>query len=211
MTVNTIFFDLDGTLIDTAPDLAYALNALLLENGVAEKPYEAIKPLVSHGGKALVAMGFECDESDPEFSKRHQRLLQIYTENIDKYAKTFAGIDDLLKLIKQRKLLWGVITNKPENLTHLLLDKLGIRPDVVVCGDTLTYNKPHPAPLLYACAKLSVNPSSCLFIGDDKNDMLAGKNAEVKTVAVTYGYGKVTQDWGYDYIVGHPKEILEVC
>lgn len=207
MTVNTIFFDLDGTLIDTAPDLAYALNALLLENDVAEKSYETIKPLVSHGGKTLVAMGFGCDESHPEFSKKHQRLLQIYIDNIDKHAKTFEGIDGLLKYIKRRKLFWGIITNKPENLTHLLLDKLNIKPNVVVCGDTLAYNKPHPAPLFYACACLAVKPSSCLFVGDDKNDMLAGKDAGIKTVAVTYGYGRVKQDWGYHYLVNSPQEI----
>lgn len=207
MAIDTILFDLDGTLIDTAPDLAYALNATLKENGLAEKPYEAIKPLVAFGGKALVSVGFDCDESHPEFSKRHQRLLQIYTDNIDKNSATFAGIDALIVFIKKRRLLWGIVTNKPENLTHLLLNKLGISPDVVVCGDTLKYNKPHPAPLLYACAKLAVEPASCLFVGDDKNDMMTGKNAGIKTVAVTYGYGQVTQDWAYDYLVNHPKEL----
>ncbi|MDC9715567.1 MAG: HAD-IA family hydrolase, partial [Gammaproteobacteria bacterium] len=164
-------------------------------------------PLVAFGGKALVAMGFDCDESHPQFANRHQRLLQIYTDNIDKYSKTFDGIDALIKQIKQQKLLWGVVTNKPENLTHLLLEKLSIKPDVVVCGDTLKYNKPHPAPLLYACAKLAVKSESCLFIGDDKNDMLAGQNAGIKTVAVTYGYGKIGQDWNYDFLIDAPKEL----
>ncbi|CAC9435119.1 HAD family hydrolase [bacterium endosymbiont of Bathymodiolus sp. 5 South] len=207
MTLSTILFDLDGTLVDTAPDLAYALNALLLENGIEEKSYKVIKPLVAHGGKALITMGFECNESHPEFTQRHQRLLQIYTDNIDKHAKTFEGIDDLLALIKQRKLLWGIVTNKPENLSYLLLEKLGVKPDVVVCGDTLEHSKPHPAPLLYACAQLAVDPKSCLFVGDDKNDMIAGKNAGIKTVAVTYGYGTVAQDWGYDYLIDYPQEI----
>ncbi|SMN01943.1 Similar to phosphoglycolate phosphatase, clustered with ubiquinone biosynthesis SAM-dependent O-methyltransferase [uncultured Candidatus Thioglobus sp.] len=207
MAVNTLLFDLDGTLIDTAPDLAYALNTLLKENGLNEKPYEQIKPMVSHGGKALVAMGFDCDESHAEFSKRHQRLLQIYIDNIDKHSKTFSGIDDLVKLIKQRNMLWGIVTNKPENLTHLLLHKLELNPDVVVCGDSLEYNKPHPAPLLYACAKLAIKAETCLFIGDDKNDMIAGKNAGIKTIAVTYGYSKVEQDWGYDYLINTVKEL----
>jgi len=210
MTVNTILFDLDGTLIDTAPDLAYALNSLLLENGIDEKPYEQIKPLVAFGGKALVQFGFDCDESHPEFINRHQRILQIYTENIDKYSKTFDGIDVLIDVIKDKNMYWGIVTNKPENLTYLLLDKLSLKPDVVVCGDTLAYNKPHPAPLLYACAQLSVSPKHCWFIGDDKNDMLAGKNAQIKTIAVTYGYGKVGQDWDYDYLIEQPSEILEL-
>ncbi|TEU26780.1 MAG: HAD family hydrolase [Gammaproteobacteria bacterium] len=210
MTVNTILFDLDGTLIDTAPDLAYALNTLLLENGIDEKPYEKIKPLVAFGGKALIKYGFDCDESHPEFSNRHMRILEIYTHNIDKFSKTFSGIDTLLKSLKEQNLFWGIVTNKPENLTHLLLEKLGLKPDVVVCGDTLEYNKPHPAPLLYACAQLGISPQHCWFVGDDKNDIVAGKNANIKTIAVTYGYGKVGQDWGYDYLIKQPSEILEL-
>jgi phosphoglycolate phosphatase len=208
MNINTILFDLDGTLIDTAPDLAYALNTLLLENGFSEKPYEQIKPLVSFGGKALIQFGFDCDESHPEFSNRHQKILKIYTDNIDQFSKTFNGIDALLEDVKDRKMFWGVVTNKPENLTHLLLDKLGLKPDVVVCGDTLEYNKPHPAPLLYACAQLGVSPQDCLFVGDDKNDIVAGKNANIKTVAVSYGYGKVEQNWNYDYLIDSPGELL---
>ena len=205
--MNTILFDLDGTLVDTAPDLAYALNTLLLEHNLEKKPYADIEPLVSFGGKALVGMGFDCDESHPKFSERHQRLLEIYTNNIDKYSATFPGIDALIVLLKKQGLLWGIVTNKPENLTQLLLKKLNIQPDVVVCGNTLEYNKPHPAPLLYACAQLAVEPKSCLFIGDDKNDMIAGKNAGIKTVAVTYGYGKVEQNWGYDYLINTVKEL----
>ncbi|SFV84072.1 Similar to phosphoglycolate phosphatase, clustered with ubiquinone biosynthesis SAM-dependent O-methyltransferase [hydrothermal vent metagenome] len=208
MNINTILFDLDGTLIDTAPDLAYALNTLLLENGFSEKPYEQIKPLVAFGGKALIQFGFDCDESHPEFSNRHQKILKIYTDNIDQFSKTFNGIDALLEDVKDRKMFWGVVTNKPENLTHLLLDKLALKPDVVVCGDTLEYNKPHPAPLLYACAQLGVSPQDCLFVGDDKNDIVAGKNANIKTVAVSYGYGKVEQNWNYDYLIDSPGELL---
>ncbi|SFV76135.1 Similar to phosphoglycolate phosphatase, clustered with ubiquinone biosynthesis SAM-dependent O-methyltransferase [hydrothermal vent metagenome] len=208
MNINTILFDLDGTLVDTAPDLAYALNTLLLENGFSEKPYEQIKPLVAFGGKALIQFGFDCDESHPEFSNRHQKILEIYTDNIDQFSKTFNGIDALLEDVKDRKMFWGVVTNKPENLTHLLLDKLALKPDVVVCGDTLEYNKPHPAPLLYACAQLGVSPQDCLFVGDDKNDIVAGKNANIKTVAVSYGYGKVKQNWNYDYLIDSPGELL---
>ncbi len=208
--VNTILFDLDGTLIDTAPDLAYALNQLLQENGLSQKPYEQIKPLVAFGGKALIKFGFECEDSHPQFLKWHQRILEIYTNNIDRSSSTFDGIDALINMLKAQKLHWGIVTNKPENLTHLLLEKLGINPDVIVCGDTLEFNKPHPAPLLYACAQLAIDPRRCLFIGDDKNDMLAGTNANIKTVAVTYGYGKVEKNWNYDYLITHPSELLEL-
>ena len=210
MTVNTILFDLDGTLIDTAPDLAYALNTLLEECDLPKKPYEQIKPLVAFGGKALIKFGFDCDEAHPQFTDRHQRVLEIYADNIDKHSSTFEGIDTCIAALKKQKMHWGIVTNKPENLTHLLLAKLNIKPDVVVCGDTLAFNKPHPAPLLYACAQLAVEPKRCLFVGDDKNDMLAGSNANIKTVAVTYGYGKVDKDWNYDYLINHPQEIMEL-
>jgi len=210
MTVSTILFDLDGTLIDTAPDLAYALNKLLEENGLTQKPYDQIKPLVAFGGKALIKFGFECEDSHPKFAVWHRRILEIYTNNIDRSSSTFDGIDDLINALKKKKLHWGIVTNKPENLTHLLLEKLNIKPDVVVCGDTLEFNKPHPAPLLYACAQLAVEPKKCLFVGDDLNDMLAGSNANIKTVAVTYGYGRVTKNWNYDHKIDQPQELLEL-
>ncbi|WP_428087379.1 HAD family hydrolase [Candidatus Thioglobus sp.] len=210
MSINTILFDLDGTLVNTAPDLAYALNTLLKENNLAEKPFEKIRPLVSFGGKALIKYGFDCDESHAQFADWHRQILEIYTDNIDRNSCVFSGIDSLIKTLKSRKMHWGIVTNKPENLTHLLLQKLNIKPDVVVCGDTLEFNKPHPAPLLYACAQLAVSPKRCLFVGDDKNDMIAGKNAKVKTVAVSYGYGKVEQSWHYDYLINHAEELLEL-
>ncbi len=210
MDINTILFDLDGTLIDTAPDLAYALNTLLEEAGLETRPFEKIKPLVAFGGKALIKFGFNCDEEHPEFSKRHQKLLEIYTNNIDLNSKPFAGVSALIKTLEDRQINWGIVTNKPEYLTHLLLQKLNINVDVVVCGDTLEFSKPHPAPLLYACAQFSVDPRRCIFVGDDINDMLAGSNAGIKTVAVTYGYGNVEQNWNYDYKINHVQELLEL-
>ena len=210
MDINTILFDLDGTLIDTAPDLAYALNTLLEEAGLEAKTFEKIKPLVAFGGKALIKFGFNCDEEHPEFSKRHQELLKIYTNNINLNSKPFEGVSALIKTLKDRQINWGIVTNKPEYLTHLLLQKLNINVDVVVCGDTLEFSKPHPAPLLYACAQFSVDPKRCIFVGDDKNDMLAGSNAGIKTVAVTYGYGNVEQNWNYDYKINHVQELLEL-
>jgi phosphoglycolate phosphatase len=210
MDINTILFDLDGTLIDTAPDLAYALNTLLEEAGLEAKPFEKIKPLVAFGGKALIKFGFNCDEEHPEFSKRHQELLKIYTNNIDLNSKPFEGVSALIKTLKDRQINWGIVTNKPEYLTHLLLQKLNINVDVVVCGDTLEFSKPHPAPLLYACAQFAIDPKRCIFVGDDKNDMLTGNNAGIKTVAVTYGYGNVEKNWNYDYKINHVQELLEL-
>jgi phosphoglycolate phosphatase len=210
MTINTILFDLDGTLIDTAPDLAYALNTLLKDNELPEKPFSKIKPLVAFGAKALIKYGFNCDENHPNFLQWRLNFIAIYTNNIARMSAPFNGIELLITILQKRKMQWGIVTNKPEKLTHILLAKLNIKPDVVVCGDTLEFNKPHPAPLLYACAKLAVEPKRCLFVGDDKNDMLAGNNAGIKTVAVAYGYGKVAKNWNYNYLINQAEELLEL-
>lgn len=209
MKPRAILFDLDGTLIDTAPDLAYALNFILSEDNLTQKPYEHIKPLVSFGAKALIEFGFGVDEKNLDFIDKHKKLLNVYEKNINKFSKPFNGIDKIISILRYQKISWGVVTNKPENLTHLLLNKLNIKPDIVVCGDSLEFNKPHPAPLLFACASLAISPKNTLFVGDDKNDMLAGKNAKIKTIAANYGYGKVTDDWGYDYLINHPLELKE--
>jgi phosphoglycolate phosphatase len=210
MTINTILFDLDGTLIDTAPDLAYALNTLLKDNELPEKPFAKIKPLVAFGAKALIKYGFNCDENHPKFLQLHQDFIAIYTANIARMSAPFNGIELLITTLQKRKMQWGIVTNKPEKLTHILLAKLNINPDVVVCGDTLEFNKPHPAPLLYACAYLAISPKNCLFVGDDKNDMLAGFNAGIKTVAAAYGYGKVKKNWNYNYLINQAEELLEL-
>ena len=210
MKVKTILFDLDGTFIDTAPDLAFALNSILDEYGLPSKPYEKIKPLVANGGKALIAYGFEIDETDKSFNDKHQRILEIYAENISKESKLFPGISFLIKEFKSRNISWGIVTNKPEYYTHKLLKEININPEVVICGDTLEFNKPHPAPLLFACDKLSSLPSECLFVGDDINDMIAGKRAGMKTVAVDYGYGKIDSEWNYDYRIQNAEEILDL-
>jgi phosphoglycolate phosphatase len=210
MTINTILFDLDGTLIDTAPDLAYALNTLLKDNELPEKPFAKIKPLVAFGAKALIKYGFNCDENHPKFLQLHQDFIAIYTANIARKSAPFNGIELLITTLQKRKMQWGIVTNKPEKLTHILLAKLNINPDVVVCGDTLEFNKPHPAPLFYACAYLAISPKNCLFVGDDKNDMLAGFNAGIKTVAAAYGYGKVEKNWNYNYLINQAEELLEL-
>lgn len=209
MSINTILFDLDGTLIDTAPDLAYALNVLLAEHNISEKPYAQIKPLVAFGANSLIKLGFGIDESSPDFYQKQQQFLSIYTENINKNSVLFSGFEAVFERIKNARLHWGIVTNKPQNLTHLLLKQLNLKPAVVVCGDTLKYHKPHPAPLLYACAKLAVLPSQCLFVGDDESDIIAGYDAGIKTIAVNWGYGKPNDDWNYDYLVQQPSQLLQ--
>jgi len=149
--IKTVLFDLDGTLADTAPDLAAALNHVLKAHNSDPLPFEKIRPVVSHGGMALVTLGFGKDH--PEFDSLYKELLQYYQDNIANETTLFSGMNELLLELEQKNINWGVVTNKPGWLTAPLLDALNLtsRAATIVSGDTLEQRKPHPAPLLHAC------------------------------------------------------------
>lgn len=211
--IRTVLFDLDGTLLDTAPDLAYALNEVLKLADRAPLPFDTIRPVVSHGGLALVRLGFGLEPGDPEFDLHRQRLLDIYRNNIARETRPFAGMHELLDTLEQRGLNWGVVTNKPAWLTEPLLQELGLmqRAACVVSGDTLNERKPHPAPMLLACERTGSQPHECLYIGDAKRDIEAGHNAGMATLVALFGYigeNDDPHDWGADALVQTPGEIL---
>lgn len=213
-TIRTVLFDLDGTLLDTAPDLAEALNAVLVENNRPPLPYEAIRPVVSHGGIALIELGFELEQSDPAFDPLRQRLLEIYRENISRLTRPFPGITELLEKLEKRGLGWGVVTNKPGWLTDPLLKDLDLydRAVAVVSGDTLDERKPHPAPMLYACELADSEPGQCVYIGDAQRDIEAGINAGMHTLVALFGYLQEQDDprnWQADDMIETPMELLE--
>ena len=213
-TIRTVLFDLDGTLLDTAPDLAEALNAVLVENNRTPLPYEAIRPVVSHGGIALIELGFELEQSNPAFDPLRQRLLEIYRENISRLTRPFPGITELLEKLEKRGLGWGVVTNKPGWLTEPLMDALDLtrRAAGIVSGDTLEERKPHPAPLLHACDMIGSKPGDCLYVGDAERDIEAGHNAGMATLVAMFGY-LMEQDrpetWGATALIQRPGEILD--
>ena len=213
-TIRTVLFDLDGTLLDTAPDLAQALNAVLAENNRATLPYEAIRPVVSHGGIALIELGFGLEQSDPSFDPLRQRLLEIYRENISRLTRPFPGITELLEKLEKRGLGWGVVTNKPGWLTDPLLKDLDLydRAVAVVSGDTLDERKPHPAPMLYACELANSEPGQCVYIGDAQRDIEAGINAGMHTLVALFGYLQEQDDprnWQADDMIETPAGLLE--
>jgi 2-phosphoglycolate phosphatase len=212
-TIRTVLFDLDGTLLDTAPDLAQALNAVRIENNRPPLPYEAIRPVVSHGGIALIELGFELEQSDPAFDPLRQRLLEIYRENISRLTRPFPGITELLEKLEKRGLSWGVVTNKPGWLTDPLLKDLDLydRAVAVVSGDTLDERKPHPAPMLYACELANSEPGQCVYIGDAQRDIEAGINAGMHTLVALFGYLQEQDDprnWQADDMIETPMELL---
>jgi len=211
--IRTILFDLDGTLLDTAPDLANALNLLLVEQNQPPLPYEKIRPVVSHGGRALIELGFNINIDHPKFEALKSRLLDIYKANIAIDTALFPGMERVLEYIEANNLLWGIVTNKPSWLTDPLLLALGLsqRSACVVSGDTTVNRKPHPDPMLYACKQSNSQVQECLYIGDAERDIQAGKQAGMLTMAASYGYIQEhdnLSDWGADVIIDQPEDIL---
>ena len=212
--LKTVLFDLDGTLADTAPDLADALNAVLLNNGKDALPFEQIRPIVSHGGMALVSLGFGIEPEHPEFEPLRQQLLEIYASGIANKTRLFPGMSELLDCIESAGMNWGVVTNKPAWLTDPLLDALQLsqRAVSIVSGDTLAERKPHPSPLLYACEQAGSQGFECVYVGDAERDIVAGHKAGMQTIVALFGYIG-TEDrpdtWGADVLLESPQEIRE--
>ncbi|SCZ49248.1 HAD family hydrolase [Thiohalomonas denitrificans] len=212
--IKTVLFDLDGTLADTAPDLADALNAVLIEEDRAPLGYEAIRPVVSHGGIALIRLGFGLEPGAPDFDRLRSSLLEHYRAEIATRTQLFPGMDELLSELERRQMAWGVVTNKPAWLTQPLMAALGLsqRAATIVSGDTVPENKPHPAPMHRACHDTGTAPQSCLYIGDAERDIVAGRNAGMATLVALWGYLGETDhpgDWGANGMIEEPQLVLD--
>ncbi len=212
--VKHLLFDLDGTLADTAPDLAYALNLLRQRHGKSSLNYDKIRPVVSHGGNALISLAFGMAETAPGFAPLREEFLQLYRENIHRHTTLFPGIETVLDTLENRLCRWGIVTNKPAWLTNPLIAAIGLdkRTNCVISGDTLPFRKPHPQPLLHACRLLDTLPQETAYIGDAQRDIEAGRNAGMSTLLAAYGYleeDASPETWGADIIVDEPAEILE--
>lgn len=213
-TINTILFDLDGTLLDTAPDLAHALNTTLINNQRPPLPFEIIRPVVSHGAKGLLELGFNINEHHADFIKLRDELLHVYRQTLAVHTKLFPEIEQVLNFITENNLHWGIVTNKPGWLTEPLLKELNLftQAACVVSGDTLTKRKPDPAPMWHACELINRKPEHCIYIGDAERDIEAGKRAGMRTLVAMYGYIATTDTphtWGADGMIQCPSEIIE--
>lgn len=209
----TILFDLDGTLADTAPDLADALNRLLQEQGQEALPFDTIRPYVSHGTPALLKLGFGMATEHADFAPLRQRILDLYIADIATRTTLFDGMSELLAWIEDMGMNWGVVTNKPDFLTRPLMGELGLlsRAVTIVSGDTLPERKPHPAPMLHAAREAGSPPNQCLYVGDALRDIEAGRAAGMKTVAARYGYlgtEEAPEAWQADHIIDHPLQLI---
>ena len=212
--MRAVLFDLDGTLADTAPDLARALNRVRAANDLAPMPVETTRSYTSSGARGLLKVGFGLDPGDERYEALKLQFLDFYAAEICVDTRLFEGMAELLDQLDQDRLPWGVVTNKAERFTLPLLQslRLGERAACVVGGDTTTRTKPHPDPLLHAAAALRLAPSACVYVGDDLRDVQAARAAGMPVLAARYGYlgdGGAIESWQADAIIEHPRQVLE--
>ncbi|HRY16065.1 MAG TPA: HAD-IA family hydrolase [Candidatus Competibacteraceae bacterium] len=208
-----VLFDLDGTLLDTAPDLAAALYRLCRERGVPEPPFSAIRPTVSHGSPGMLKVCFGLTLEDPLYADCNQRFLELYAEAIAVDTMLFTGMDKVLAYLEADSIQWGIVTNKPGWLTEPLVKALGLwsRAACVVSGDTLDKRKPDPEPLWHACKQIGVPPVHSLYVGDAERDIQAGKRAGMRALVAGFGYLDVDdrpEEWGADGVLQQPLDLL---
>lgn len=211
---NVVLFDLDGTLVDTAPDLGFALNTLLEQEGRQPLDHALIRPVASNGSAGLLGLGFGIDIKDPAYPALQQRFLTLYADNLTRESALFLGMQQVLDELTANQIRWGVVTNKPAFLTDPLMQQLNLTQQAacIVSGDTTPFSKPHAAPLLHACDLLDTPPVDCLYIGDAKRDIEAAQNAQMRSVVALYGYiteNDDPQSWQADCVINHPLEILQ--
>jgi 2-phosphoglycolate phosphatase len=207
-----VLFDLDGTLADTAPDLAAALNRLRADQGLEPLPLERLRPFASAGARGLVHVGFGIKPGDGEYASLREAFLEYYRERTCIDTRLFPGIPELLEALAARGVAWGIVTNKATRFTERIVADMKLKPDCVSCGDTTPHLKPHPAPLLHAAAQLGLAPKACVYLGDDLRDIQAARAAGMRPIAVDWGYHHPENDgpgtWEADAVIARPQELI---
>ena len=208
-----VLFDLDGTLIDTAPDMALALNRLRVECNRPPLPFDAIRPQVSNGARGLLAIGFQLGPEQTGFATLRDRFLQLYQQDIAAQTRLFPGFGEVIRWLEQHETPWGIVTNKPGFLARQLVQELALTPAVVVAGDDLHRRKPLPDQLFYAAGHLRLSPQRILYVGDHERDIQASRAAHMPSAAVRWGYldgERPIEDWQADFILTDPAEVISV-
>jgi N-acetyl-D-muramate 6-phosphate phosphatase len=213
--VRLVLLDLDGTLVDTAPDLAAAANRMRSARGIEPLPIDELRPYVSHGARGMVGRAFNVMTDDARYADLRNEFLCEYESALCVESALFPGMDHTLKQLENSGIKWGIVTNKFARFTLPLVQALNLlnRAACVVSGDTTQFSKPHPAPLLHALGCAAVDASLAMYVGDDQRDIDAGHAAGMRTVVASYGYlgnGVPYQQWGADDVIDSPAEILRL-
>ena len=213
--IKAVLFDLDGTLIDSAPDLAGAANDMRKARGLPPHPLAHFRPMVGSGARGMVGRAFEVGPADPQFAALRDEFLHRYEARMTQQTHIFSEMLPLLEALGVHALPWGIVTNKASRFAEPLVRALGLheRAAALVCGDTTPHSKPHPEPLLEAARRLRVEAAHCAYVGDDLRDVQAGKAAGMVTIAVAWGYlglGEAIEAWGADHVVRTPQQLLQL-
>ena len=208
-----LLFDLDGTLVDSAPDLAGAANDLRAVHGLPALPYAALRPMVGTGARGMVGVAFGVAPEHERFAELRDAFLARYAERLLERTRLFDAVQPVLDRLDAAGLRWGIVTNKAMRFTGPIVDGLGLsaRAAVVIAGDTTPHAKPHPEPLLEAARRVGVTPAACAYVGDDHRDMVAGRAAGMATLAAAWGYlgdGEPVHAWGADRVLESPDQLL---
>ena len=213
IAVDAVFFDLDGTLIDSAPDLVVAMQRLRDALGEPASDLDGVGAVVSKGGRAMLRAGFPGIE-EGRVEELLPRFLDLYADAIAVHTRPYPGIEELLRGLEARAIPWGIVTNKPGRLARVVVSELGweARRSALVSGDCLALRKPDPEPLLHAAALSGVAANRSVYVGDDARDIEAGRRAGMRTIAVGWGYldGDDPLAWGADHVIAEPLELLSV-
>lgn len=210
-----VLFDLDGTLIDSAPDLGAAADKMRLDRGLPSLPLQSYRPMAGAGARGMIAVAFGLTPEHADFTALKEEFFGNYEGCLTRNTYAFEGVHSLIGHLRQRNLPWGVVTNKAERFTGPLTRSMPMFESaaVVISGDTTAHAKPHPEPLLEAARRLGIEPARCLYVGDDERDIIAGRAAGMGTVAATYGYLGARADatqWGAHAAIHSPLDLLEL-
>jgi N-acetyl-D-muramate 6-phosphate phosphatase len=211
--ITAILFDLDGTLLDTAPDLANALNHILIAKKIEPLPVTAIRSVISEGAAGLLKLGLNISTHDSEYSQTHEQLIDYYSQHICHQTQLFPGVTTLLHYLEKNNIPWGIVTNKSTSLTSQLINSFPLlkKAKCIIAGDTLEYNKPHPKPLLHASECMQQAPENCLYVGDAQRDIKSAKAAGMLSAVALYGYiNKKTNPkrWEANLMFNSPLELI---
>jgi phosphoglycolate phosphatase len=213
--LEAVLFDLDGTLLDTAPDFVTTMQLLLARHNRPVLDESTIRQTVSHGARALVSLGFDSAKDSPDFEDLRQELLTIYLTKLSEKTALFRGMDIVLAHLEQQQIPWGIVTNKPSLYANKILSdlKLDSRSSITICPDHVSKTKPDPEPMLLACKQINCSSENVIYVGDHRRDIEAGRNAKMTTVAASYGYidpNDPVDTWKADYAIDQPVELLAI-